>query len=812
MKKRVYIAVVSAIAGVSAYALHQTDSTDSANQPTALHGDTGASSANLQTVMSSKLLTARTTKSAQPTTGTLDATQLGRVENAFTQAKPHQNGNSLHFAFDRDASAKVQNAAQVHDVIKQAAANYLHLRPEDDIVMVKSNQDNYGNEYHTFQQTYKDVPLHNTLLVTRVDTSQNLRLISGRFESNIEVNTTPTVEPKQATLSALQNLPQPPNTELSYLAAPSLQINFDDLTAQAALAYRSVVEYYDTSYQLHVEEVLVDAHNGKLLAQFNRSFSAYPDESPSRYDYINTRKQTAKAKATEKSASKSATVSTVAANNALQFPIYVAPLSPVVFGPVLPPPPPVIIAPRLPVPIFPPIVTAPQLPVPNFPPIVTAPLPAPNFPPIVTVPQLPAPNFPPIVTAPQLPVPNFPPIVTVPKLPVPTYPPIVSNPIPTVITPIPTSTPTTTTTQNTALTRALYQLPAGRNCVGDGNTPPSAILPGTFLFGESGPTATSPSMARGAYTNIGTTYWYYHYMHGRNAWDDNYGTLTASVNALFPGQTGCSPYNAQYMPAKGQIKDTSYISLADQMKYFPDKDQLIFGGDAANPFTDAPDLVAHEYTHGVTMHSSQIGSNPEGASMNEAYSDVFAAGVEAWSRSGGSKDGNPANGFSATIVNDVKTWELCEACGPNFPPRYLADPAKGKTSMHQSVYYYAQVKWPTTAGDMGNAHGNGGIFTMAFYLLTQGGVHPEAGTNGVPTVQVTGIGMEKALKAFYEANAHTLGPKSKYADARNLIADAATVIWEAENAGANSSCNSYFKSANLAFQAVGVSSTTYTCK
>ena len=91
---------------------------------------------------------------------------------------------------------------------------------------------------------------------------------------------------------------------------------------------------------------------------------------------------------------------------------------------------------------------------------------------------------------------------------------------------------------------------------------------------------------------------------------------------------------------------------------------------------------------------------------------------------------------------------------------------------------------------------------MAFYLTTMGGTHPEAGTGGVPTVQVNGVGMETALKAFYQANAYTLGPKSRLRDARNLIADAATSLWEAENTG-SSNCNNYHTSVHQAFDAVG---------
>jgi Zn-dependent metalloprotease len=756
---------------------------------------------------------------------------LEQVRNIFATTSQHKNGASLYVTFKPGATIKVNSAEEAKQVIKQAAADYLQLRKEDDIVTTRTKSDNLGNDYYTFQQTYKDVPVHGTLMVVRADVDQNMRLVSGRFEKNIELDTTPLLEGTKAVTAALQNLEQPPANEPAIIKQPSLQIHYNDFTAKASLVYRSVVEYYDTGSKLHVDEVLVDAHDGRIVDQQSRIFgAAHYYSGNSRYAYINSKKKSRSSKYSWKSfSSKKANSgkkrtrahksSTIALNAGyfvprppVQIPFAPPPIrrAPIIRGPVILPPPPIIMTPHLPPPNFPPVVTRPQLPPPNFPPVVTRPqLPPPNFPPVVTRPQLPPPNFPPVVTRPQLPPPNFPPVVTRPQLPPPNFPPVVTGPQFPQPTPGPVSNPPTSNGPNNGITREIYQLRAGLNCVGLQGVDINTVLPGQYLFGEEGPSNTASNSARGVYSNLGTTYWYFKYMHGRKSWDDQDRTITASIGAQFASpQGGCTPYNAQYMPQKGQIRDTDFISVQDQARYFPDKDQLIFGGDNNTRLVESLDLVAHEYGHGVTMHGSQIGSNAEGAAMNEAYSDVFAAGVEAWSRSGGSKDGNPDGGFDTNVVNSANTWELCESCGQGFPPRYLSDPAKGKSSLHKSVYYYGQVNWPTTSGDRGNPHANGGILTMAFYLTSVGGTHPEAGTNGVPRVQVDGIGMEKALKVFYAADAFTLGPKSKYQDARNLIADAAVSLREAElreqGLATTEACNPYYKAVNQAFDAVGV--------
>ena len=56
--------------------------------------------------------------------------------------------------------------------------------------------------------------------------------------------------------------------------------------------------------------------------------------------------------------------------------------------------------------------------------------------------------------------------------------------------------------------------------------------------------------------------------------------------------------------------------------YFGDGDNDTFG------YVTALDVVAHEFTHGVTHHTSDLNYKHEAGGLNEAFSDIFAAFVD----------------------------------------------------------------------------------------------------------------------------------------------------------------------------------------
>lgn len=78
--------------------------------------------------------------------------------------------------------------------------------------------------------------------------------------------------------------------------------------------------------------------------------------------------------------------------------------------------------------------------------------------------------------------------------------------------------------------------------------------------------------------------------------------------------------------------------------------------------------------------------------------------------------------------------------------------------------------WPTRytdTGDNGGVHTNSGIANLAFYLLAEGGTHPQ----GKSSVNVPGIGIDAAAAIFYKANVNCLTAGSNFASARYCTAD-----------------------------------------
>jgi bacillolysin len=118
--------------------------------------------------------------------------------------------------------------------------------------------------------------------------------------------------------------------------------------------------------------------------------------------------------------------------------------------------------------------------------------------------------------------------------------------------------------------------------------------------------------------------------------------------------------------------------------------QLVFGdGDGSEwlPLSGALDLVAHEFTHGVTLHTARLGVEGQPGALNEAIADVFACLIE----------GN---------------WQIGEAVhrssGRKQPLRDLADPHASNLPATMAEYDGA-----------GDVHHNSTIASHAAYVMAQ---------------------------------------------------------------------------------------------
>lgn len=319
---------------------------------------------------------------------------------------------------------------------------------------------------------------------------------------------------------------------------------------------------------------------------------------------------------------------------------------------------------------------------------------------------------------------------------------------------------------HTGLSRSIYD--GKSKCLSTGSE-----LPGTLLYNEGG--TSTDTIANAAYTNTGSTYWFYKNFLNRDSYDGAGALLKSSVHFTFSTGFSCSGANAAW--------------LGDPYN------QMVYGDGDSTTFKAlslAIDVTAHELTHAVTDKTSSLVYSNESGALNEGMSDIFGAAAEAWVASGGSSSGNPAS-----ITATANTWkigeEVAKAGLTGGALRFMNNPT---ADAYSKDYYPERI---TGTSDNGGVHGNSGIANLAFYLLSQGGTHPRAKT----TVSVTGIGIEKATKIFFKANTAILTSSAKFQDARNATAQAAKDLY--------GSCSEEWVNTQKSWDAVGVPGTWTPC-
>jgi vibriolysin len=255
-----------------------------------------------------------------------------------------------------------------------------------------------------------------------------------------------------------------------------------------------------------------------------------------------------------------------------------------------------------------------------------------------------------------------------------------------------------------------------------------STTPGTLVRSEGQP-ASSDVDVNGAYDGTGDAYEAYKNFWGRDSYNNAGATLTSTVH-----------YSVNYCNA----------FWSDQLQ------QMVYGdgnsSQGCSPLARSVDVTAHELTHAVTANESGLVYSGESGGMNEAMSDIFGAFVEAWT------DG----GKTGTLAVSANTWLVGEkVIAPAL--RWMCDPQQdGQSADH----------WTSSVGNL-DVHYSSGVGNLAFCLLSQGGKHPR-GLNS--TVNVPGIGMDKAIRIFYKANVDILTSSSNYAAFRTATETAATQL------------------------------------
>lgn len=128
------------------------------------------------------------------------------------------------------------------------------------------------------------------------------------------------------------------------------------------------------------------------------------------------------------------------------------------------------------------------------------------------------------------------------------------------------------------------------------------------------------------------------------------------------------------------------------------------------------DIVSHEYTHGVTQYSANLGGSNQSGALNESISDIFASNV----------DGNWTVGEDSVIGRERSSHAIRDMSNP----ARLGDPDK-----------LFSKNYSCSSSDSGGVHKNSGVTSKAVYLLTDGSTF-----NGCT---ISGIGRDKAQKIEY---------------------------------------------------------------
>jgi bacillolysin len=245
-------------------------------------------------------------------------------------------------------------------------------------------------------------------------------------------------------------------------------------------------------------------------------------------------------------------------------------------------------------------------------------------------------------------------------------------------------------------------------------------------------------------------YDYYKTVHGRNAIDNQGGTMNVVVN--FKTKYNNAFWNGQYM-------------------VFGNGDGTLF-----SDLTGGADVTAHEMTHGITEWTANLVYENQSGALNESFSDVFGVLFEFW------LEGAAGDWL---LGEDVTTPGTAgDALRSMSDPGGSAVLSESRQPAHMSQY---RTLPNTEAGDNGGVHVNSGIPNKAFYNFAT----------------ASGMTKEDAGKVYYRALTMYLNKNAQFIDCRLAIIKSAEDLF----GGAG---NAKALAAAAAFDAVGITSTSGT--
>jgi thermolysin len=175
----------------------------------------------------------------------------------------------------------------------------------------------------------------------------------------------------------------------------------------------------------------------------------------------------------------------------------------------------------------------------------------------------------------------------------------------------------------------------------------------------------------------------------------------------------------------------------------------------------ALDVIAHEYSHGITDFTSDLIYSNQSGALSESFSDIMGTAVEQYWQ-------DPGQGF------DRSDWVIGEDIFSSYSVNYYL---RNLTDPNASMF---RPGWPypchlsemlglanTEADDWGGVHFHSTIYSHAYYLLSEGGTNRRSG------LSVSGIGIDKATKIFFRAWTYYMTPSSDFLYAANALLQSA---------------------------------------
>jgi Zn-dependent metalloprotease len=253
--------------------------------------------------------------------------------------------------------------------------------------------------------------------------------------------------------------------------------------------------------------------------------------------------------------------------------------------------------------------------------------------------------------------------------------------------------------------------------------------------------------------------------------DDDWGSTYQTETSTHYHVSTSWDYFRLLFGRTGQNNESREIRVRTQLNeinaYFDYNDggpnELTFGKENGWDFGLEPAIVGHEYTHGVTHHSSNLQPEYESGALNESYSDIFGIMVQSVMLDGGSTDWIIGNFIPISVQRSL---EDPNSLGVSYD-------AFGNLQTGQPDTYSGDF-WYSGDEDDGGVHVNSGVQNKWFYILSTG----ENGQNDLlDYYNVDGIGKSKASHISYYALTSILMSSSQYTDSRQATITAAKILF-----------------------------------